>query len=425
MKTEASEQMPGAAVAEAMLAQRPTCPRDDAGRPRPFVAGEGAYLVDPAGERWLDLDNARGSVLLGHGDEAVAEAVARAARGGSGAGTSWSPALDVLLGQLHGLFGGEVIALHRTGTAAVRSATCAVRAVRERPIVLSAGYHGYDPMWHCDEPFAPNGSGIVEFLFDLDVLAEWLERPQEVAAIVISPDHMHLGPRWYADFTRLAREAGVPVIADEVKVGLRYRAGLSTEALEPAVWVVAKALANGAPIAAAGGDRRLLSPLREESFTTYFEPTVMAAATTALARLGSGDVQRDIRAAGDRFIDHARRAFRVAEVPIEVAGNGNLFQFICATDEVQDAFHAAAAAARLLLFEGDNQTPSAAFSGEVIDDACNRIDRVRADLAGRWPGLEIDEDAWYARAWCAMDGLADRPRTRERTTEIVSRLWDD
>lgn len=418
------EPMEGEAVVESLLAQRPTCPRDTSGRPRPFVAGDGAYLVDPAGERWVDLDNARGSVMLGHGDEEVAEAVTRAARGGSGVGTSWSPALDVLLGQLHGVFGSEAVALHRTGTAAVRSVTCAVRAVRERPIVLSAGYHGYDPMWHCDEPFTPNEDGVVEFLFDLDMLAEWLERPQRVAAIVVSPDHMHLGPRWYADFTTLAREADVPVIADEVKVGLRYRAGLSTDGLGPAVWVVAKALANGAPIAAAGGDRHLLAPLREESFTTYFEPTVLAAATAVLARLASGEVQHGIRAQGDRFVDHSRRALSEADVPIELAGNGNLFQFICATDEVEDAFHAAAAAARLLLFEGDNQTPSAAFTGEVVDDACSRIDQVCEALAGAWPGVEVSEDSWYAGAWCAMDGLADRPRTRERTSEIVARLWE-
>jgi glutamate-1-semialdehyde aminotransferase len=268
-----------------LLAQYPTCPRDPAGRPRVFVEADGAYLVDPEGGRWVDFDNARGSVLLGHGDDAVADAVARAARGRSGAGTGWSPALDSLLETLRDLLGGDAVGLYRTGTAAVRSVTCAVRDAVDRPLVLSAGYHGYDPMWRCAEPFEPNHNGVVDFLFDLDRLADLLADPAQVAAIVISPDHMHLTAAWYADFTRMARVAEVPVIADEVKVGLRYRAGLSTELLEPAVWAVAKGMANGAPVAAAGGDSTLLASLVEESFTSFFEPTVLAAATrSAISR---------------------------------------------------------------------------------------------------------------------------------------------
>ncbi|MFI6231661.1 aminotransferase class III-fold pyridoxal phosphate-dependent enzyme [Micromonospora echinospora] len=408
-----------------LLAQEPTCPRDADGRPRVFVEGSGAYLTDPDGRRWVDFDNARGSVILGHGDEEVAEAIARAARGRSGVGTAWSPMLDSLLGQLQEVCGGDVVGLYRTGTAALRSVTCAVRDARDRSIVLSSGYHGYDPMWHCDEPFTPNQHGIVEFLFDLDVLAEWLSRPEQVAAVVISPDHMHLGERWYTEFTRLTKEADVPVIADEVKVGLRYRAGLSTPLLDPAVWIVAKCLANGSPVAAVGGDAHLLAALEDVSFTSYFEPTAMAAATTTLRRMATGEPQQAIRAAGDRFIAHTRAAFAGAGVPIDLAGNGNLFQFVCADDEVADAFHAASAAEGLLFFEGDNQTPSAAFTDEVVEDACGRIDRVAAALSGRFTDRELTEESWYASAWGAMDGLADRPRTREETTAIVERLWED
>jgi len=407
------------------LAQEPTCPRDADGRPRVFVEGAGAYLTDLTGRQWIDFDNARGSVVLGHGDEEIAEAIAQAARGRSGVGTSWSPMLDDLTGQLRQVFGGDVVGLYRTGTAALRSVTCAVREIRDRSIVLSAGYHGYDPMWHCEEPFTPNRHRIVEFLFDLDVLAEWLSRPAQVAAVVISPDHMHLGDRWYAEFSRLTRAAGVPVIADEVKVGLRYRAGLSTQLLDPAVWIVAKCLANGSPVAAVGGDAHLLTPLRDVSFTSYFEPTTLAAATATLRRMATGGPQRSIRAAGESFITHTRSAFASTGVPIDIAGNGNLFQFVCADSEVQDAFHAAAAAEGLLFFEGDNQTPSAAFAGAVVEDACGRIDRVCRALAGRFADREITEHSWYASAWGAMDGLADRPRTRQQTLAIVERLWAD
>jgi neamine transaminase/2'-deamino-2'-hydroxyneamine transaminase/neomycin C transaminase len=413
-------------IPQDLLAQYPTCPRDIMGRPRVFAEGHGAYLTDLHGGQWIDFDNGRGAVLLGHGEETVAEAVARAARGGLGAATAWSPGMDELLGVLHGLFDGDALALYRTGTAAVRSAACAVRAARDRPLILSSGYHGYDPMWRYEEPFVPNADGVVDFLFDLEVLEEWLvTKGESVATVIVSPDRMYLGDRWYGEFARILREADVPVIADEVKVGLRYEAGLSVDAFAPDVWVVAKALANGAPIAALGGDSELLGDLQEESFTSYFEPTVLAAALATLAKVGTGEPQEAIRAAGDLFIEHARKAFASSGVPIEISGNGNLFQFVCADPDVEAAFHAASAAEQLLFFEGDNQAPSAAFTGDVVDDACTRIDAVCDALSGRWPDTLVTEDSRYAAAFNAIDGLPDFPRDRERMEEVVKMLWEE
>jgi neamine transaminase/2'-deamino-2'-hydroxyneamine transaminase/neomycin C transaminase len=414
-----------------LLGQTPTCPRDPDGRPRVFASGQGAYAVDPAGNRWIDLDNGRGSVFLGHGDERVAEAVARAARGGVGALTGWSPLLDDVLGRLSELLGGDVRGVFRTGTSALRAVASAVRAARaaelgvERPLLLSAGYHGYDPMWWSDEPLVPNREGVVDFLFDLDVLAEWLRRPEEIAAVVISPDFIHLGTDWYVAAGELAREAGVPVVADEVKTGLRYGAHLAAPELQPAVWTSAKTLANGAPFAVAAGDAALLAEFETISYTSFLEPTVLAAAAATLERVATGEPQRSIGENAGRFVEHARTAFRERGVPIEIAGPPQLFQFVCASPELEDAFLAACAEQRLLLYERDNQAPSEALRGEALADACERISRVAASLAGRWSDLEVDDEARYAAAWYVMDGLPGLPRTREQTAAWIERLWVD
>jgi neamine transaminase/2'-deamino-2'-hydroxyneamine transaminase/neomycin C transaminase len=413
-----------------LLGQTPTCPRDAAGQARVFTHGEGAYLVDPGGNRWIDLDNGRGSVLLGHGDERVAEAVARAARGGVGVATCWSPLLDDVLERLSELLGGDVLGLFRTGTSALRAVASAVRAARaeqlgvERPLLLSAGYHGYDPMWWPDErPLTPNREGIVDFLFDLDVLDEWLRAPEQVAAVVISPDYIHLASDWYAAAGELARAAGVPVIADEVKTGFRYDARLAAAELEPAVWIAAKTLANGAPFAVAAGDATLLAEFDSISYTSFFDPTILAAASATLEQVATGEPQRRIGENGGRFLDHVRAALEEAALPIEVAGPPHLFQFVCASPEVETEFNAACAEERLLLYERDNQAPSVALQGDALDDACDRISRVCSSLAGRWPGLAVDDDARYAAAWYVMDGLPGLPRTREQTTAIVDGLW--
>lgn len=413
------------------LIQETTCPRDEHGQPRLFAGGHGAYLVDMDGARWVDLDNGRGSVLLGHADPEVCDAIARAAAGHLGTTTGWGPQLDEVLERLWSLLGGEVLALFRSGTAALRSVVCGVRNARaeelgvDRPIVLSAGYHGSDPMWTSPEhPFTENADGIFDFLFDLDVLEDRLQDPGNVAAVVISPD-ASLTPEWYRAMHDLARAADVPIVADEVKVGLRYGPELVTRALDPDVWVVAKTIANGAPIAAAGGRESLLHELEEVSFTSFYEPTVLAAANVTLARVATGEPQRAIAEHGGAFVSAARDALAAARLPIAIAGDAHLFHFVWAADEHLDALLAACADERLLLFAGDNQAPSAALAGDALADATSRFAAVCDALAGRWPETEITEEARYTAAFYVMDGLIDRPRDRARTRELVDLLWYD
>jgi glutamate-1-semialdehyde aminotransferase len=389
-------------------------------------------VFDVDGERWIDLDNGRGSVLLGHADAGVAEAIRQAASGDLGTTTGWGPLLDRVLDRVWSLLGGETLAVFRTGTSALRSVAHAVREARaaelgvDRPLIASAGYHGYDPMWRSAEiPFDTNADGIVDFLFDLDVLDELLRRPERVAALFISPDRSSLTPEWYASVHALASNAGVPVVADEVKVGLRYGPELVARSLEPDVWVVAKSIANGAPIAITGGRADLLAGLQDVSFTSFFEPTVLAAADATLARVSTGEPQRQIAEHGATFIRSARASITAAQVPIAIGGDAHLFHFVCASDEVETAFLSACAAERLLLFAGDNQAPSAALAGDALHDACSRFAAVCDALGGRFTGLEITEEAWYAAAWNAIDGLAARPREPGRTRELVNQLWDD
>ncbi|MCC9738419.1 aminotransferase class III-fold pyridoxal phosphate-dependent enzyme [Streptomyces sp. MNU89] len=384
-------------------------------------------MTDESGFRWIDFDNARGSILLGHGDPGVAEAVARAATGADGTATGWSPRIDAVLTRLHTLCGGDAVGLFRSGTAAVRAAALAVREATGRHLLLSAGYHGYDPMWYpSGAPLRPNADGVVDFFFDLGLLEELLAAPDRAAAVVVSPDHMHLSHGWYRELRRLCSAAGAVLIADEVKVGLRYGPGLSTSGLiTPDVWVVAKGMANGHAVSAVGGPRALLRPLKEVSFTSFFEPTILAAADTVLDRVATGEPQRAVREAGDRFLRHARKALEDAALPVEIAGDGTFFQFVPASEQLEAAFYEAANAEGLLFYTGDNQSVSAAFDDAVLTDAEQRFTRV-CDRLSAYAGAEpVDEAARYRVAWNVMDGLREARRDRADTDGWLARLLDD
>ncbi|MEV7711702.1 hypothetical protein AB0Q94_19290, partial [Streptomyces sp. NPDC088270] len=197
----------------------------------------------------------------------------------------------------------------------------------------------------------------------------------------------------------------------------RYRQGLLVggEIIDCAAWVVSKGIANGAPIAAVGGDRKLLAGLRDMTYTSFFEPVSLAAAEATLSVLQSGTVHDAIRSNGNAFIEHARIALTTADIPIEIVGDGPMFQFVCANDEIEQEFYAAASRARLMFYEGDHQAPSAAIAGEALTAACRRFDRAVSDLVGRWSGVQVTQDSRYQGAWNEMCGLPDYQRTPEET----------
>ncbi|WP_030420374.1 aminotransferase class III-fold pyridoxal phosphate-dependent enzyme [Streptomyces sp. NRRL F-5065] len=384
-------------------------------------------MTDDSGFCWIDFDNARGSTLLGHVDPGITEAVARAATGVAGSATGWSPYVDTVLERLHALCGGEAVGLFRSGTAALRAAALAVREATGRPLLLSCGYHGYDPMWYPSGTLLePNADGVVDFYFDLGLLEELLGTPERVASVVVSPDHMHLSPDWYREVRRLCSRAGVVVVADEVKVGLRYGPGLSTaELLAPDVWAVAKGMANGHAVSAVGGPRALLRPLKEVSFTSFFEPTILAAADVTLRRVATGEPQQAVREAGERFLRHARKALADASLPVEIVGDGTFFQFVPASEELEEDFYRAADAEGLLFYEGDNQAVSAAFDDAVLTDAEQRFTRVCDRLSRHAGSGPVSEAARYRVAWNVMDGLREAERDREATEGWLARLLDD
>ncbi len=73
-----------------------------------------------------------------------------------------------------------------------------------------------------------------------------------------------------------------------------------------------------------------------------------------------------------------------ARLPIEFAGAGHAFQFVFGDAMLADTFHEWAPREGLLLSPGDNQLPSLAFAGNVVDE-CVVLRRLTARLADHFP----------------------------------------
>ena len=127
------------------------------GTPYTVVSGEGAYVTDAEGNRYIDLVQSYGAVLLGHAHPAVTEAVTKAAAGGTTFGAP-TPG-EVLLAEAicDRVPGCEQVRLVSSGTEAAMSAVRLARGVtgRDRVVKFDGCYHG-----HSDGLLAGGGSGV-------------------------------------------------------------------------------------------------------------------------------------------------------------------------------------------------------------------------------------------------------------------------
>ncbi len=335
-----------------------------------FVKGQGAYLWDADGNRYIDYHAAFSPHLLGHNDPSVTEAVVRALRSGAslyGSGTT------VEEGRL-----AELICAHSPGVDSVQflnsgseATSQAIRLARgatgrDHVIVMQGGYNG----WHNDVscnlmtpleqlgprqspgeyPYLPISAGVPENhralvhpvnFNDLESV-EYVCSRYPVAALITEPVLQNIGilkpaPGYLAGLRRLADRFGFVLIFDEVKTGFRHALGgyAALAGVTPDLVTYGKAVANGYPIAVVGGKRELMDYFvhpdarkRVLIAGTYnAHPVPVAAAIATLERLlaNDGEVYRTLEQLGQRMEAGLAAMLRELDLTGVVARQGSAF----------------------------------------------------------------------------------------------------
>jgi glutamate-1-semialdehyde 2,1-aminomutase len=253
-----------------------------------FVKGEGAYLWDSEGKRYIDYHAGFAPYFLGHNFKPVNDAAAAALQSGDslfGAGPS------IAEGRLAELIcenvpAAEKITLLNTGSEATSLAIRIGRAVTRRShvIVMQGGYNGNHDELACnvfntlaeigprvspgEYPLRPLGAGttITQSHFTHAVNYNDLEsvryvcRRFPVAALITEPLLQNIGvvkprPGYLEGLRDLADEFGFLLVFDEVKTGFRHAVGGYSQVcgVTPDLVVYGKAVANGFPLAVVGG----------------------------------------------------------------------------------------------------------------------------------------------------------------------------
>lgn len=300
--------------------------------------GEGPYLYDLDGNRYIDYRLGFGPVILGHGHPAVVRRVAEAAAEGTVFAMTHPWEIRVAE-RIHRLCPGvERVRFANSGTEATMHALRLARAYtgRERVLKFEGHYHGmHDYLLFstagirlpeagpAEAPIpAPQSPGIPQAIHSLLLTVPWnnlevLEETvahhhNELAAIIFEPlmgNAASIGPEpgFLERMRALCDQHGIVMIMDEVKTGFRIAPGGAQEVfgIQADLVTYAKALGNGFPIAAIGGKRAIMDhigPGRTLQGGTYCGNVVgTAAADAVLEMLEEGTIIQEINRKGERL----------------------------------------------------------------------------------------------------------------------------
>jgi len=239
-----------------------------AGLDREFVHGEGVWLTDSFGRRYLDAYSQFGVHALGHNPRSVVRALQEAMEGGTPALVQPYAATHAraLAAELYAMAGARYsrCVFTTSGAEAVEAAIKLARMRTERPLIVSAtgSYHGKtlgalaaSDRQAFEEQHAQGAPGFARVPFgDVEALASFLSREgPRTAAFIVEPIQgergVHPAPRGYLAAARAeCARHDVIFIADEIQTGL-YRTGpafaVHDEGVIPDVLLVGKALGGG------------------------------------------------------------------------------------------------------------------------------------------------------------------------------------
>ena len=284
------------------------------GREPLFIeSGEGAYLTDVDGNRYVDWVCSWGPLILGHAHPDVVAAVDVAAARGTSFGAPTEGEVELAAQVAERFESVEMVRMTSSGTEASMSAIRLARAAtgRERIVKFAGAYHG-----HVDGLLAEAGSGlatagvpaspgVTDAQAAATVIVPWND-PEAVtravedstpAAIIAEPIPANMGvvppAEGFLDRLRgLADASGAVLILDEVISGFRVARGGAQELLgaRADLTVMGKVLGGGLPAAGYGGRSELMERVAPagdvyQAGTLSGNPLAVAAGLATLAHL--------------------------------------------------------------------------------------------------------------------------------------------
>ncbi|PKV62699.1 glutamate-1-semialdehyde 2,1-aminomutase [Pontibacter ramchanderi] len=254
------------------------------GNPRFMVSAKGPYMFDEDGNRYIELINSWGPMILGHAAEVVQEAVLKAIPNSLSFGAPTRKEIEIAELIVDMVPSIEKVRMVNSGTEATMSAVRVARGYtgRNKMIKFEGCYHG-----HGDSFLIAAGSGAITLgvpdspgvtqgvaadtltapYNDLEAVKRLVEaNKDQVAAIILEPVAGNMGlvlpeQGFLQGLRDLCTKEGIVLIFDEVMTGFRLAPGGAQQlfGVTPDMTTLGKIIGGGMPVGAYGGKKEIMN----------------------------------------------------------------------------------------------------------------------------------------------------------------------
>ncbi|MGE4418867.1 MAG: glutamate-1-semialdehyde 2,1-aminomutase [Sulfurimonas sp.] len=327
------------------------------GTPLFIAEGEGAYLKDIDGNRYVDFVQSWGPLIFGHRDETIENAVIDAVKHGLSFGAPTQAESDLAELVISMFDSIEKIRFVSSGTEAVMSAIRLARGYtgRDDIVKFTGCYHG-----HSDSLLVQAGSGAATFgnpsspgvpadFTKHTLLAEYnniesvkkcFADSNDIACVIIEPiaGNMGLVPAdkiFLHELRELCDANGTLLIFDEVMSG--FRASLngaeSITGVRPDIVTLGKVIGGGMPVGAFGARAEIMAKLSPEgpvyqAGTLSGNPVAMAAGLAAISKLKkNAQLISVLNERAKRLVEGMRKEAEACGITMQIDTRGSMFGF--------------------------------------------------------------------------------------------------
>jgi len=338
------------------------------GSPIFFTRGEGAYLFDADGNRYVDYVASWGPMIAGHCHPDVVKAVQETAANGLGFGapTEIETRMANLLCELVPSL--ELVRMVSSGTEATMSAIRLARGYTERDkIVKFEGcYHG-----HSDSLLVKAGSGALtlgvptspgvpadlaqhtitlEYNNAEQVRQVFEELGEQIAAIIVEPVAGNMNcippaPGFLESLREVCDQHQSVLIFDEVMTGFRMALGCAQQhyGVTPDLTTLGKVVGGGLPVGAFGGRRDIMEYIAPtgpvyQAGTLSGNPVAMAAGLATLELVQQPGFHQQLDQTAKLLLEGLRQRASSAGIPFTTNQVGGMFGLFFTEAETVSSF---------------------------------------------------------------------------------------
>jgi glutamate-1-semialdehyde 2,1-aminomutase len=327
------------------------------GTPIFIEKGEGAYLIDVDGNRYVDYVQSWGPLIFGHCDQDIQNAVIQAVKNGLSFGAPTQVETE-LANEICDMFESiDKIRFVSSGTEAVMSAIRLARGFTcKNDIIKFEGcYHG-----HSDSLLVQAGSGAVTFgtpsspgvppdltkhtllakYNDIASVKKCFENSKDIACIIIEPIAGNMGfvpadEEFLVALRELCDANGALLIFDEVMSGFRasFKGAQGLSKVVPDMVTFGKVIGGGMPVGAFGGRLEVMNKLSPDgpvyqAGTLSGNPVAMNAGLTSVRKIKEKkNLYARFEAKAKRLVQGLKDAASKNGISLQVDVRGSMFGF--------------------------------------------------------------------------------------------------